>query len=1271
MSIAVSNGMTDPFNGRENFTYRPGRTPTDISQAPYDAPGQPLRGTPATNIPVPSIQTARPGRESNACIQLPRLNRVGLPWMRREPTRPGDVLWMNTSDSECAVGSDENKLVSVGSLKDANDALARAPFFGTSATTAGLTVDVRTVSWSSTVKDTNLTGGKFNGTLEWWQLRGPQDGKVAGDAAAPLQGDNAERFVISNDEWKSFDKKLPVLCHVLEQWKPDGIVMTSDLSTEVAGAMGRTHELYNVAVHGYARVNNGMHVTMYAGKELQVFDPHAMVRDTLYVCLVVHKRDSTADEKAGKMAEERVETLTESSASLKASKALLTTKKQGYDTSIGGTLTTAQSTAKKAYENATAAVGQVTINLDSSTKDVTSKSGVFAASQRAVERYDMQFEDVRAQKAEAIEKLRSVTRTITALDNIRNGLQTAQNAESDVELDTKLAAAKAAVKTSPGNNAMKKTLETTQKQFTDREELKARVSSADFVDALNSANALKGTIEASVTKYTAEVATVKVELQTARAADQVADKEYHSAVDAHADVVESLRVLTEEEATLRADYETKRLQLERAKDMRASLVARMYGMDSELAGINVSIERANEAIKKGKAMQQLFYLRYEYITARRLNVMVRDLRRKNLATDKKKFDGDTDTARQTRRRVGDRIEEKDWYIFNNCIGAWRLGTVNDSRASATPSNDSQFDGHSLALTVFLGIRWIRLYDLRAMFAPQLGENAMTHRDGGRVEDYGRKKGETDFALGGVFDVMEQRRDRGSKRERATEAPSTSEAEKKKKKEEEEKKEKEMEEAIVLITRTEEEDKATEVETETPDTLNVDNVTMVDLWTAVLARIVVADVERDRTFFKLLRASKFLRIIFLGDLYDNTINQATPTILQQDTTGVRVRLKEVLYELKNRLKASNPGRFDISIKKFIYERFEEIKDRLHENLTNFASITDPDAKIEAVYVHTTTELIMSAIASDRAPSAKLRAGVCNTLFSAMPDVCAPASVLVANEWGDSLVDKQLMQTLVNGRAKFTYEDAERNKTGWMGKMLRANRLAFGVPKNEWRNNATVTPPAPVDAGVRWLLEAAIGISTSARDAMQLSISMNTSSNMYDIVDSYRAAYIELAVLSTQISSLHAQLSEARGVIQQYAISTSTVITPIESKQLNDTLTALNRSLEESRSAGRAVVDRVWKSVRAAPLEAKWNGIVAVPSVSTVPPRSPSSSVDSDGFTMLRSDPQPLLLPSSSDGGGTSTSSSDDESRRVRVAGGGAMPPPLPRAVTPKRRNVQRK
>ena len=134
MSIGVPNGMADPFHGLDNFTLRPGRKPTGISRAPYAAPGKPQRGSPSTKIPVPTMQTARPGRESNACIQLPRVNRVETPWMRREPTRPGDVLWIDTSKSKCAVGSDENKLVTVGSLKDANDALAMAPFFGSSPT---------------------------------------------------------------------------------------------------------------------------------------------------------------------------------------------------------------------------------------------------------------------------------------------------------------------------------------------------------------------------------------------------------------------------------------------------------------------------------------------------------------------------------------------------------------------------------------------------------------------------------------------------------------------------------------------------------------------------------------------------------------------------------------------------------------------------------------------------------------------------------------------------------------------------------------------------------------------------------------------------------------------------------------------------------------------------------------------------------------------------------------------------------------------------------
>jgi hypothetical protein len=256
----------------------------------------------------------------------------------------------------------------------------------------------------------------------------------------------------------------------------------------------------------------------------------------------------------------------------------------------------------------------------------------------------------------------------------------------------------------------------------------------------------------------------------------------------------------------------------------------------------------------------------------------------------------------------------------------------------------------------------------------------------------------------------------------------------------------------------------------------------------------------------------------------------------------------------------------------------------------------------------------------------------------------------------------MQTLVSGRAKFSYDEAERNKSGWMAKFQRANRIAFGVPKKPWLNNASSVPPVPVDAGVAWLLAATVAISTSARDAMQLAFSTSNKTNVYEFVDSYRTMYIETTAFIQAVSEIQQRLARTNATIEAYATSSTTLVAPSETKVLNDELTDLGRSLDETRSRGRALVDRLWKVVREPPLASKWDGIVVVrPSES----QGTSSSVDVDGFTLLDSGLQGTTL---------STSSSENDMGREDVT----MPPPAPRGgkdssrdATPKRRNMTRR
>ena len=119
---------------------------------------------------------------------------------------------------------------------------------------------------------------------------------------------------------------------------------------------------------------------------------------------------------------------------------------------------------------------------------------------------------------------------------------------------------------------------------------------------------------------------------------------------------------------------------------------------------------------------------------------------------------------------------------------------------------------------------------------------------------------------------------------------------------------------------------------------------------------------------------------------------------------------------------------------------------------------------------------------------------------------------------------------------------------------------------------------------------------------------------------------------------------------------------------DALTDVTRMLEETRSEGRGVVDRVWKSVRAAPLRVKWPGVLAkpmAPPVAIAPApmdvdagasSGAGSSTDEDDFSIVGR-PNVSALSSSSDDMGVGP---------IRPA-----PKSRSRSATQQKRNIQRK
>ena len=163
--------------------------------------------------------------------------------MDRPLARPGDILWLDAGSHSLdrggsqirpgQVGHNVSQTYDVRAVQDINNMLKETPFIKGP---KKLLFDVRQCCWN--VERRSTDGGK---RFEFECLKGPFDQEST---------------------------KPPELCKLLCRWKPDGAVMSNEVSMEMAGTMGRTHQLYNVAISGLARVNNGARRDMITGTPL-------------------------------------------------------------------------------------------------------------------------------------------------------------------------------------------------------------------------------------------------------------------------------------------------------------------------------------------------------------------------------------------------------------------------------------------------------------------------------------------------------------------------------------------------------------------------------------------------------------------------------------------------------------------------------------------------------------------------------------------------------------------------------------------------------------------------------------------------------------------------------------------------------------------------------------------------------------------------------------------------------------------------------------------
>ena len=662
--------------------------------------------------------------------------------------------------------------------------------------------------------------------------------------------------------------------------------------------------------------------------------------------------------------------------------------------------------------------------------------------------------------------------------------------------------------------------------------------------------------------------------------------------------------------------------VEQTKNQVRNVKGMITSKDRDIEACNASISLTTTRIAELKQIIKFDgYLKYECITARRLYIAQRLVDKKRVRLSKRA------------KPNPDPAKDEDVRIYKNAIGMWRIGTVSDSRASA--ATGSGVESHALAVTAFVDIRWQRMYDLRAKFGAELGGDVVEHYanpdDWNRGELYGSGICDDTGFDGGSIGLeallrLQKKWDKSLKNSlqgRGDGLPPE-------------------------CNRVVEQVREAEVRQQTTAQATVNIFDLID-----------EDANGDITmkeFNDALLGDEGVYSIF-SDAFNPTGKKLTHEEFKNFDKEDRERAVAELF------KTMGSGQQAVRIVQFLRFVQSKIKNALEYNLISFDAL--PGGGLlnrSTIATYAANACLMHTAGAQTGASAKEKANLCDRLFEAMP---AHTATPISGQWGSSLVDQGTMQTLVSGKPKFSYEEAERNKTGWMAKMIRANRIAHAAPKNPWVHSATNVPPVPVDAGVCWLVEAAEGIIEASRGTLQLAVTVDTSNNTVAAVDAFRTAHAQVGAFLSKAQATQAKLAEVGAHMKAFAKSQAS---PSEVKATVDALTDVTRMLEETRSEGRGVVDRVWKSVRAAPLRVKWPGVLAkpmAPPVAIAPApmdvdagasSGAGSSTDEDDFSIVGR-PNVSALSSSSDDMGVGP---------IRPA-----PKSRSRSATPQKRNLQRK
>ena len=280
----------DPYGGFEHRKMRPASTPTNIGKRAPDFEGTKQNAPADKRIAVPGdFDSSRPGRRTDTLIQYSRVatapaNVYGPLY---DELQPFSCVFVSSADVDCC-GTGYDRISRIAGINAINADLEKRSFpvealalLDLSGADPGGTTRAAGTTWAAQRKRIErqqevLRADEALG-LSWplmseqqqsefasleGELRAYRKQRREGTGGAPL----AERisdvqaridaFVRAARVFASSGQLLAAL-DIVDRWRFDGVVQTSDLREERAGNAGSNHMLYNIGVRGPSLLRNG------------------------------------------------------------------------------------------------------------------------------------------------------------------------------------------------------------------------------------------------------------------------------------------------------------------------------------------------------------------------------------------------------------------------------------------------------------------------------------------------------------------------------------------------------------------------------------------------------------------------------------------------------------------------------------------------------------------------------------------------------------------------------------------------------------------------------------------------------------------------------------------------------------------------------------------------------------------------------------------------------------------------------------------------------